>query len=83
MAKSEGKQPTFEEALTQMESIATAIEEGKIGLEQMIAEYEKAMKLDKYCRSVLADAEAKIQKLQLAADGTLEPRPMEPPAEGE
>jgi len=42
MPSPSGKQPTFEEALSQLEAIASAIEEGKIGLQDSITEYEKA-----------------------------------------
>jgi len=74
------KQPTFEEALTQLESIVSAIEEGKIGLEASITEYEKGMRLIRYCRSILADAEGKIQQLQATDDGGVSTGPVEPPA---
>ena len=56
---------TFEQALSQLEAIVAAIEQGKVGLEEAIGQYEKGMKLVHYCRTVLADAETKIQKLQL------------------
>src|SRR6185369_14620918 len=66
MAKAESSSPqTFEEALGQLETIVTAIEQGKTGLQESIAQYEKGMKLIQYCRGVLTDAEAKIQQLQL------------------
>jgi len=71
--KQSQKELTFEEALAELESIVSAIEQGKIGLEQAISQYEKGMKLIHRCRSVLADAEARIQQLQLADDGTLRP----------
>jgi len=80
MAKDTEAQPTFEQALSQLESIVTAIEQGKIGLQEAIAQYERGMKLIQYCRGVLSDAEAKIQQLQLGEDGRLTPVPMEPPA---
>ena len=76
-------QPTFEEALSQLECLVAGIEGGKIGLQDAISEYEKGMKLIQYCRSVLADAEAKIQKLQLDGNGNLQAVPMEAPPLGE
>ncbi|HPD30843.1 MAG TPA: exodeoxyribonuclease VII small subunit [Phycisphaerae bacterium] len=75
------EQLTFEQAYSQLESIAKAIEQGKIGLEDSIVEYEKGVKLLRYCRAVLAEAELKVQKLQVADDGTLTPGPMPPPDE--
>ena len=59
----------------QLEAIVTSIEQGKIGLQESIAQYEKGMRLLQYCRSVLTDAEAKIQQLQLGADGNCSPSP--------
>jgi len=73
--------PTFEQALAQLEAIVSGIEQGKIGLQESIAQYEKGMKLIQHCRAVLSDAEAKIQQLQLSEGGKLTPVPM--PAAGE
>ena len=73
---------TFEEAQAQLEAIVAAIEQGKIGLEESISQYEKGTKLLRRCRAILAGAEAKIQQLQLADDGTLTPGPTTPPPEG-
>ena len=72
---------TFEQALAQLESIAKAIEQGKIGLQDSIVEYEKGVKLLRRCRAVLTEAEMKIQQLQVAEDGTLTPGPMPPPGD--
>ena len=80
MAKNE-KEPTFEEMLAKLEEIVSAIEQGKIGLQGAISEYEKGMKLIRRCRSVLSEAEAKIQQLQVADDGTLSATTMKPPQE--
>ena len=81
MAKQDAdKKLTFEQALAQLESIVSAIEEGKIGLQGAISEYEKGMRLIKYCRSILAEAEGKIQQLQLADNGGISTGPIEPPA---
>lgn len=66
------RKPTFEEALEQLETIAEQIEQGKIGLEESITQYEKGMGLIKQCREILANAERKIQQVQERADGELE-----------
>ena len=71
------KKPTFEEALKQLESIAEQIEQGTIGLEESIGQYERGMALVKQCRSILSKAEHKIQQLQERGDGTLETAPLE------
>jgi exodeoxyribonuclease VII small subunit len=61
------KQPTFEEALKQLETIADQIERGEIGLEESISKYEQGMKLVAQCRSILNRAEQRVQQLQTAA----------------
>lgn len=62
-------QPTFEEALQQLEAITEQIEQGRVGLEDSIKKYEQGMKLVRYCRAVLAKAEQKIEQLRVDADG--------------
>lgn len=69
------KKLTFEEALKQLETIAEQIEQGKIGLEESISQYERGMTLVKQCREILSMAEHKIEQLQQRADGTLETKP--------
>jgi exodeoxyribonuclease VII small subunit len=57
------KKPTFEEALEQLESIVTRIEEGEVSLEESISQYAEGIKLVKLCRGILDQAEQKIQLL--------------------
>ena len=78
-SKAADKNLSFEDALAELESIVSGIEEGKIGLQESITQYERGMQLVQRCRSILSDAEAKIQKLQLADDGTLTAAPLESP----
>ncbi len=66
---------TFEQALAKLEEIVAAIEQGQIGLEESVQRYEEGMRLIRHCRTVLAEAELKIQKLQADADGQLQPKP--------
>jgi len=70
---------TFEEALGQLEKIAEQIEQGKIGLEESITQYERGMALVKQCREILSKAEHKIQQLQDRSDGTLSTSKFTPP----
>jgi exodeoxyribonuclease VII small subunit len=71
------KDLTFEQARAELESIITAIEQGKFGLEEMIAQSERAKRLHDHCKRILTEAEARIQRLQLAEDGTPTAVPME------
>lgn len=74
---------TYEQALAQLEAIVAAIDQGKIGLQESITEYEKGVKLLRRCRAFLAEAEMKIQHLQVAEDGTLVPGPGAPVGDDE
>ncbi len=71
MSKNE---PTFEDAMKRLETIVQSIEQGKIGLEDSIKQYEEGMGLIKRCRTVLADAEMKIQHLQASGPDGVEAR---------
>jgi len=68
---------TFEQALSELEGIVEAIEQGKIGLEESIAKYEQGMELIRHCRGILSAAELKVQKLQADQAGQLEGEPFD------
>jgi exodeoxyribonuclease VII small subunit len=59
----------FEKALQQLEDIAVKLEDGDLGLDESISQFEKGMKLAKFCRQKLDEAERKIEILQKGADG--------------
>jgi exodeoxyribonuclease VII small subunit len=77
MAKENSKPQTFEESVAQLEQIVAAIESGQIGLEESLAKYEQGMDLVKKCRSILDNAEKRIEQLTQTADG-LCAEPMDP-----
>ncbi|NRA57850.1 MAG: exodeoxyribonuclease VII small subunit [Phycisphaerales bacterium] len=54
-------EPTFEAALGEVEAIIERIETGQSGLEKSIGEYEKGVRLLARCRSMLEDAEQRIE----------------------
>ncbi len=61
---------SFEAALAELEAIVEKLEAGKVELAQSIAIYERGEKLKKHCEKLLRDAEARIEKITLKADGT-------------
>ncbi len=75
------KKQTFERALEQLSTLAEQIEKGEIGLEESIAKYEEGMKLIQYCRTILTNAESKIETLQQQSDGTLKAESARNPTE--
>ena len=61
-------QPTFEQAIEQLETIIEQIESGEAGLEQCLTHYEHGMKLVNRCRSILDRAQTRIAQLSADAD---------------
>jgi exodeoxyribonuclease VII small subunit len=68
-----GDKFTFEQAITRLEKIVQAIEQGKVGLEDSIKQFEEGMALIGHCRSILGSAEMKIQQLQAAGASGAKP----------
>ncbi len=64
-------EPTFEEALQQLEAVVEKLESGEASLEESIALFEQGMTLAKLCEGKLNWAAAKIQELVANEDGTL------------
>ncbi len=60
---SAGSQPTFEEALGQLQAIVQELEEGEIGLDEALAQYEQGVKLLRHCHELLKRAERRIELL--------------------
>ncbi len=61
---------SFERALKELESIVTRLERGDVELEESIAIYERGEALKEHCDRLLRQAEAKVEKLTFAADGS-------------
>ncbi|HQF40073.1 MAG TPA: exodeoxyribonuclease VII small subunit [Opitutaceae bacterium] len=67
-------QPSFEDALTRLESLVDSMEQGQVPLAELIARYEEGTKLLKVCEARLKDAELKIDQLKKTRDSVaLEP----------
>lgn len=65
------KEKTFEEKLTELESIVNELESGEIDLDSSIEKYTNAMKLAKECDNKLKAAEEQISKI-VSESGSLE-----------
>ena len=64
-------EPGFEQALAELEELIDKIESGQIGLEECLTHYERGMKLIGRCKGVLDQAQTRIAKLNVNADGSL------------
>jgi exodeoxyribonuclease VII small subunit len=65
----------FEDALKQLEDIVRDLESGKGKLEDAITSYERGAALKQHCERKLAEAQMKIEKIMLGADGTVKAVP--------
>ena len=58
------KQPTFEEALTELESIVEMMEGGQMPLEKSLSAYKRGAELLQLCQRQLQDAQAQVKVLE-------------------
>ncbi len=63
------KKMPFERAIEELESIVKRLEEGKVPLEELVAIYERGEALKKRCEELLRQAEARVEKITLDANG--------------
>jgi exodeoxyribonuclease VII small subunit len=67
---------TFEKALAELEAIVQRLERGDVALEESIEIYARGEALKAHCDRLLKQAEARIEKITLGADGA--PKGTEP-----
>jgi exodeoxyribonuclease VII small subunit len=66
----------FERAIEELESIVKRLEEGKVPLEESVAIYERGEALKRRCEELLAQAEARVNKI--VRDSSGKPAGIEP-----
>ena len=54
---------TFEQALNELETLVSELENGDIELNQAVKKYNEGMKLSQHCHTLLKDAEGVIVKM--------------------
>jgi exodeoxyribonuclease VII small subunit len=62
-------EPTFEQALQQLEQIVQKLEKGDLPLEESLRLYEDGLRLSRLCHGKLEEAEGKIEMLMKDARG--------------
>lgn len=60
---------SFEDAMRELEATVGKLEHGDATLEQSIALYERGAKLRAHCDRRLKEAEERVEKITLAANG--------------
>jgi exodeoxyribonuclease VII small subunit len=66
---------SFEDALQELETIVRNLESGSGKLDAAIDAYERGAALKKHCEAKLLEAQARIEKISIAADGTVSAQP--------
>ena len=62
-------EPTFEQALQQLEQIVQKLEKGELPLEDSLRLYEEGIRLSRLCHGKLEEAEGRIEVLMKDARG--------------
>lgn len=60
---------SFEDALRELEQIVQQLERGQVRLDEAVSAYERGSLLKRHCERRLAEARAKVEKIQLGPDG--------------
>jgi len=60
---------SFEEAIRELEAVVGKLERGDVALDESIALYERGAALRARCEKKLAEAEEKVARITLSADG--------------
>lgn len=71
------KNLSFEDALSELESIVSKLERGDAPLEESIDIYERGAKLKKHCEGKLKAAQLKVDKIVLAPNGDIGTEPLD------
>lgn len=68
-------QKTFESSLQALESAVERLEKGDLPLDEALSCFEDGVKAAGSCQKILKEAELKIEKLRVDADGELQSEP--------
>lgn len=74
----EKKTMNFEGAVSRLEEIVRAMEEGKLSLDDSLAAFEEGIGLVRFCNGKLDSAEQRVRILLAGEDGTVTEEPFRP-----
>ena len=66
---------TFEDALGELEKLVKQLEDGKAKLGDAIGAYERGALLKRHCETKLREAQARIEQIAVAPDGSVSTTP--------
>ena len=70
-------EPTFKEAIEELEKITESLESGELELEESLKLFERGVELIRYCQEKLDSAQAKVEQLVESLEGEMESVPIE------
>lgn len=68
----------FEPALAELEALVQKMEQGEMGLDDMVNAFERGQKLVQHCSAKLNEVERRIELLVKGADGQATTKPLPP-----
>lgn len=57
------KDKTFDEAMKELETIVQQLEQGDVPLEEALDQFQEGIKLSRYCKGIVEDAEKTVTKM--------------------
>ncbi|MFO8068439.1 MAG: exodeoxyribonuclease VII small subunit [Alkalibacterium sp.] len=57
------KEKTFDGAMKELEAIVQKLEQGDVPLEEALDQFQEGIKLSRYCKSIVEDAEKTVTKM--------------------
>ena len=62
---------SFEDALAELQTLVKSLEKGDSKLDDAIAAYQRGVDLKRHCEAKLRDAQLKVEKIVINAEGTI------------
>ena len=68
---------SFEDAMRQLDEVVKRLEAGQDKLDDALALYERGVALRQHCAVKLAEAQARIDRIEIGPDGQITVKPMD------
>ncbi|RPE64770.1 exodeoxyribonuclease VII small subunit [Pacificibacter maritimus] len=69
MTETSVSEMSFEVAMNELDQVVAKLERGEVALEDSINLYKRGAELKAHCEAKLKDAEEKVEKISVGADG--------------
>ena len=66
---------SFEDAIAELEQIVRRLEAGQVKLDEAIRCYERGTRLRRHCEGKLDEAQQRVERIVVGADGVIAARP--------